>query len=308
MSNPYSKDWFLFGQQLAINGTRENATIVFTESTSGTKFTVTLAESGLYYPHKSSSSEYPGLFAALKTAIDAESTANTFTFEAATPTDSTKQLYSGVQLVGDSDAFTLNFSDPAWSLDPRLLGFPADQSTDVSSSTAGSNEVVRSEFMLFSMWRSVCLNGANHASAKRRDKSIAVNDSHDDEEDRFSMVWKTKKLRPIRYQFVKAAHVFAGAADEADFAVVADVAHGDDHNALEYLWEAFRKNQKVIVCHNVGDVWDLQFLTHTYEVLRRRGDWSDTFQGWLSDQILAGERYSVTLDCTVIDNKTAYGH
>lgn len=50
-------------------------------------------------------------------------------------------------LGGGDGAWSLDFSHGDWTLDPRILGFPAAQSSDVSSETgAGSAEVITSDY------------------------------------------------------------------------------------------------------------------------------------------------------------------
>jgi len=287
-----------------------NNTFVFTETGTATTFTVTL-EAGEYFTHNDtdgSVSAYPGIFAALETAIGAEATTNAFTFDVTTPTESTEQLYHGVQLVGDTATFSIDFADASFTMDSRIFGFPATQAADVSAISAGATFVVQSAFQIFAQWRSVCRHGDNHASEKRRDRRMITEDSHQDEGDRFVLVHKSQKLRPMRYQFVRAAHVWAEAASEEDFAVVGDVATGDDHNALEYLWLAFRKNQKVLVLHNVGEVWDLKVSTHTWEMVKRSGVWADRFMQFLRVKNRSGENYSFTVETAVLDNVSVYSH
>lgn len=308
MASTYQRDWWLW----PIVVTSSNNSFVFTE-TGGSTFTVTIA-AGTYYTHRDSSidTDYPSLWLALETAIGAESTTNTYTFSAQTPTQSVEQFSAGIRLTGTAGTsveFSIDFSSGSFTLDPRLLGFPSTQSADVTAVAEGSDHVLDSVFTVFGTWRAFSLFDGK-AAEKRGDERVLSIDSHDRPSDRYPLEWFEERYRPVSYQRVYAAHVYRYAARDLGYATVGKLAQNDTHNAFYYIWrELLRDDNPVIVCHNVGDVWDLQVDTYDSEAVKRAGSFPTSFREWTGEPVQrAGEFYNLELDLFIDDDINGYFH
>lgn len=308
MAATYARDWWLW----PIIVTTANNSFVLTE-TAGSTFTVTIA-AGTYYTHRDSSinATYPSIWLALETAIGAEATTNTYTFSAQTPTVSVDQLTAGVRLTGTAGTsveFSLDFSSGSFTFDPRILGFPSDQSADETATSDGTDYHLDSEFTVFGTWRGFSLfNG--EAADKRGDERVLSVDSHQRPSDRYTLEWYEERYRTILYQRVNAAHVYRYAARAQDYALVGQLGQNDTHNAFYWVWrELKRNNDPVIICHDVGDEWDLQVDTYDSEAVLRAGEFPNSFREWTGEPSRqAGEFYDLRIPLYIDADINGYFH
>lgn len=313
MAFPYKKDWLLLATELDST----NNGFVITETTSGTKFTVS-ADTGLVFPHRDSTTHTTraGLFYDLEQKLAATAAVNTYTFEAWTPTDSWQQLWHGIRLNGGiTDSFTLNFSDVAFTLDPRFFGFPAGHSTDEASSLAGLDNALESPFQMFGAYRSVSrldtdLDNAIGTLRKYADEEVDIEDSHDRAASRFAIDWGTDVHRRVVYSQVPAAHVFERMALDSDdgWYEAGGVAEGDNHNAFQFAWRALMRNTEAIMLHDVGQ-WDLLVESHASEVVKRAGAWPKRFTQFVGDPtLLRGLFFDLDISLEVVAELGGYNH
>lgn len=313
MAANYKRDWWLW----PITVPTSARTIVLEEA-GGAATSVSIA-AGVYYTHRDSSidADYPSLFLALETALNAAGLTNTYTFSAQTPTESVAQLKAGVRLTGvaTSDGtpasvnFSLNFSSASFTLDPRVLGFDADRSTDASASGNTDAFALDSPLTVFGTWRAFSLFDGI-AADKRGDERTLLIDSHDRPSDRYVLPWYEERYRTVKYMRVNAAHVYRYAAEQESYAHVGKLETNDTHNAFYHVWRELKfDNAPCIIVHNVGDEWDLQVDTYDSEAVKRAEKADDSFRKWTGEPARrAGEFYDLEIDLFIADDLPGYFH
>ena len=255
---------------------------------------------GDYYQITGGVPSYPGFLDALETAIvSAASGVTTCTITAAAPTLSPQSMRMGIRIECDAE-FDLDFSDPGWTLDPRLLGFPQGQTLSVSS----SGGVITSPHHLGYVWAPPV-----YAAAKLRD-----NEFESYGEGRAFYDWREFNTREFEYLEVPAASVRSSrAAESPRWASGAGRGQGDVGGTLQDAWRLMRKGKPILVHHNgarSGD-WNPLQGAGGWEVCRMvdrdsRRAFSALFGG--SESIdRRGELYDVTFALEVIEPGT-YDH
>lgn len=235
---------------------------------------------------------YPALFTSLSAALTT-ACGVAVSLEAASPTTSPQAPLTGLRLRA-SAAFSLSFSSPSFTLDPRLLGFGAGQSTDVASVVQGSDHVITSPFGIWPVWVVPRV-----ASAKLAD---VRHEQYGAEGSRYR--WRTRNTRTIEYQSLPAAAVRrTRAAESSVWAKNAGLGYEDVHGNYQVVWdEGLSKGLDVILVHNEGRQ-DLMVTSHPYEVVRipLTEDAASRFSAVVTDlERQRGELYDIAIPIEVL--------
>lgn len=290
MQLPRACDWWA-GSIDAL--TDDNNQLVITHTS--TRYVVTVLKDVEYWMHADSGeTTYDGFYDQLKSDISSDAGGLAVTIAAATPAKSTQQEAGGLQISTSSTAFSLDFSDASWTLDPRLLGFPADQSTDVAST---SNRIIP-PFTRYMTWRSsTILDGI--ASYKRKFPMVEARVSHDRPTDRFALIGEAQSIRQMEYEYVMAGHVFEeDAADLIDYANAARLAQGDTHNAFETIWARLQKNKSFLLIHDT-EHWSIDDVSGAEVVVAR--DVKRQLSDVARRRSTAGEAYDLDFEIYVLE-------
>lgn len=254
-----------------------------------------------YWYHNDNSSQvsdYPQFVQDLEDQLNANgSLSNTYTLSANTPTNS-DITNSGLRISADG-SFTIRFTSPDFTMDPRLLGFPMYYNTDTASD--GSDNV-DSPASYFGAWFAPVV-----ADDHRREPYSIQADS-DSSTDRYSIRWDANSRRRNEYFDVKGAHVFRNRADIASEATRAGLPQEDNNNALEDLWRQSNVlrsgiDSDILVVYNntnpqlsaTGTDWEIVRLVDN----RQR---TEFFRSVINDiRNSKGETYEVTFTTEIIE-------
>ena len=295
-----SREKYLF----AITLTSDNNT--FRVTYNGTPATCTIP-AGTYWMHDDSPTDYASFFRAFNTAITTQH-ATVWTRAAATPTTSIYQEFCGVRIENGAAAFSFDFSHGDWTLDPRLLGFPSTQSTDVASVAAGSNFRITSPLSYYGAWRSWCIFHHRSAIDKRSHTEAERYASSTRAADRERKTWHEDTIRTLRYEWVPSAHVHRGRADIQAYADTGHLGLGDTHNCFQDLWDALARDENpVLVRYHTEENLDLFWETGDYEAVKLEGDEAaQSFRQVTAVTRKNGEFYALNFDLYVIDGSFDY--
>lgn len=270
---------------------------------------ITLTE-GTYYLHDDSTlhATHKGLYYAIKTVNNSGTGADgtrtgagtavaTMAFAAATPSSSSDQTGSGLE-VSAATTFAVEFDDVGFTMDPRWFGETDSPWTSASSYT--------STFMRYGDWTTPVWRGLRSASDRRSDLRNVTFASEDDEAYAYLVRWRAnRRFRSLEYQWVPAAHVFDDRASDADYAETGRVSTGDDHNAWMTVWKEAARGRDVVGVYEMA-TQDLQVTTHDWEVWRLGAKYRDSFRSTLMDVRPNGEFYHVKFDVAVLPDYENY--
>lgn len=256
-----------------------NKTLVLDFTTSGST-TLTLTE-GTYWGHREAflgtSPNYPGLYEEIESQLT--SAGFTGTFAAATPPGS-DITDGGLSLTVD-EAFQYNFGSS--TIDPRLFGFSASAGTYPSS----AQTTVVGKYSRWACWQSYTRWNHRGAHQKWRDE-IRGSASSQPERPLETYEYETtrRRTRMIRYSQVPALHVWQDAdvrGAEPNYIDSAGLVAGDNHNALEDLWESGKDLDEIILMHDDTDT--LKPTDGFYEVVKLGSkEQRDSFQAIVGDR------------------------
>lgn len=250
---------------------------------------------------------YP-LLDRIEAAINAASS-NAYEFQAFTPTGYLAEV--GVKLVqtSGSGGFSWDFSDGSWSLDPRILGFPASQTADVSSS-AGELE---GDFSTYGVWVSHTItDGEATRKLQRRTKNVSL--SSEDVRYATRKQYYARDYRQFVYEYVPGAHVRENRGFDADSAATASIAEDDVNQAFYGIWDLATRQAEaasstrdievgqlapIIVLHDTVDVLGETSSPLEVLLLSNEGQIRD-FDECIDVMRVAGEYYRLTVDTLIL--------
>ena len=119
---------------------------------------------------------------------------------------------------------------------------------------------------------------------------------------RYQHRWYTEIVRSLKYEHVPASHVKAGRAALLDYALVGEVVQGDDHNALEHLYNVLASDVPCrVVYYDEGDTFDLNATVPHYEdVLLYRPEDCEALEKVATTTRKTGEFYEINLELVVV--------
>jgi hypothetical protein len=289
-SGSYRGDIWIYSIRIK---TGVNDTLVVTEN--GTTKSVQIP-AGRYWawdPRVSGipSSEYPSLINAIQDALDNAFTSIHSTTQQ-TPTGSGIPNL-GLQWIFPADNITLEFADGSFTFPPEWLGWPPDQSSDIST----TNGKINSPYS----WRGTTF--LPRASDKRRRPETTVARSSDDASEAYNIRWANDdRRRQFRYEAIHAARVWGIRGRRGTQADAAGLPTGDVNNGWYDCWDSMVTHD-AIVAHNIGgDDFDFGFYNPTqlergYEVvtLDDRRQEEGFAEIWSDDRDFGAERYDLTM-------------
>lgn len=274
----------------------------------GVDHTVSVAARDWYVHAETASGSYPGLLIALSTALSA-ATGSTYVFLPATPSKSPSQVWSGLVLANIASAsWSLKFSDPGFTLDPRLLGFSGGQSEDVVASSgthkllATSVTLVRSDFTYLGAWRSWTRLASCRGALEKMSRPVAERAvSSSRASNRRVLTWYDERVRSMKYSWVPGAHVRQGMASKPSWAMAGQLGLRDMHNQFEDLWQALAAGKVCRLVHYERDEPLDLFYSSGGEAVALRGDDAMSDFGNVATRMpKAGDCYSLSFELTVV--------
>jgi len=244
-------------------------------------------------------SDYPQFVTALEDALNNQLT-NTYAIQLHTPTNSDIPS-CGITISADA-SFTIRFTDSSFTMDPRLLGFPEGQNSNVDSD--GSNDV-ESPVSYFGAWFPYDDSGENKVIRDHRREPYSIQATSDSRPNAYSIEWQSNQRRRNDYYHLAGPHVFWTRGLESSETDRAGLATNDTNNALEDLWRQSRVlrsdvNSDILIVYgdpvvnfkvagSAGDGWEIAKL----DTQRERTQFFGTVITDIANS--SGERYAVNL-------------
>jgi hypothetical protein len=193
-----------------------------------------------------------------------------------------------------ASAWGIDWDHPDSTLDPRLLGFPADVS-GTSSSDAGG--VMRPPMSYRGAWISRTQTSQGRPRISRRIPYVHRRWPNERRPwlappiitDRFD-------LRVLAWPGVPAAAVLKGLATDPPRARAAGMVLGDDHQTFEEVWERLGDGQTMLLCHDHEEVDGLTIPTGRWERVSLGS--TDTTESL--DQAIGPGRHHDTYECQLV--------
>lgn len=191
--------------------------------------------------------------------------------------------------------FTFHFSDPLWTLDKRLFGFPQFHATNATS--VGS--VLRAPFSTWGSW--VAGRPAKRKIAfPERQTYWATDDTA--RADAYEVDFGSRYKRVFQYDWCQAAIVHPRRGELEDHAAAAGLLVGDTHNAFYDIWESLARLEEVLVVHDVAADAGLNLGGHPFEVVKiATAEAARRFEDVARLVNAGGEFYELTIPTVVVD-------
>lgn len=294
MGKIFESDTFIGCETL----TGENNTLVV--DVGGGDVVIPLSITGDHWIYKETGAnaieaDYPGIYNRVA-LVASLLTATTFTVGSGTSTRSPFPN-SGLVITCTQD-FTLRFTHPSFTLNPRVFGMNPDWPDfgDVSS----TNGVWRSPYSVGNVWRAPW-----RATSKLPDTDREIYDSGREDQ----ILWGEEVTREWKAARLPAALIRKTRAGEhVDWADIAALGFGDTNNNLERLWdETLSKKKPALLVHNHGIHGLLELPATGVEVVRLRDlEQRSKKSALLQNLKPQGERYDVSLLLEVL--ASTYNH
>lgn len=263
-------------------------TLVMSEA-GGAPFTVSLTAGDywLYDGADVGGGDYSPFFTALLTAIHAANGANIYGVRPITSPLS-PYPWGGLELyrISGADSFSLRLDSGSWTLDRRLLGYAAGDTTRADSDAQAR---IQSRRTVWGQWVPM------HIAADKRADSTTEGFSASSSGLPISIyVWASDTIRDVEYLRLPAAAVRRSrAAELPEYAARAGKAYGDTHHTWQDLWEQMSGGGVVLIRHNDGHA-HLTLDGSEWEVVQlatpeQRG----SFEATLREASKVGETYDV---------------
>jgi hypothetical protein len=253
----------------------------------GTEYVVNLGP-GIYYAYQGQFyGLYPSLFDALETALAAQGVF--YTFDSATPTESSQFADSGVEITrtsGPADFGILPGTSPTIL---SALGLDAFGVSGLGVQTVAGK---------YSRW--CCWQEPLHAMRlKRKDMAQTqfANAGHSPAVKQLTR-WGSHYFRRMRYGWLAAAHIYREKASLADYAAVGGLAAGDLNNTFEDVWtHGLSKHRHVIIVHDWDASMGLTIPTSSREIVYagESSAYADKFSEVVEERGALAEYYTVDL-------------
>ena len=291
--------------------TSSTRSLVFTETggaSPATNAIVNIAVGDLYALMDSPPSGYTSLYAEIETAMNAAA-GNGATYTIARADAASSSAFgkaAGITITSDgagsTTAWELDFSHGSFTLDPRWLGFPAAQSSDVVSTA----NVVTSTMTVMGVWipperasdkgpkRTIYRQGRSGGRiATRRTNRLSKRD-----------------VREFVYRYLPAGHLFTRRNQIAGSADAAGLAQNDDGNYFADLHElGFAADKDVFVIHDLGGTAADITAANGYEIIRideSAAEQSDDVLSMLRKMRAGGEYYELTFTAYLVASTYIY--
>lgn len=287
---PYGPDRWIG----SITLTSTTRTLVMSEA-GGAPFSVSLT-AGTYWLYAGVQvGGYPAFFAALLAAIHTANGANTYGVRPITSPVSPAP-WAGWELyrVSGSDAFSLRLDSGSWTLDRRVLGFDAADTTRADSDALAR---IQSRRCMWGHWVPLDI-----AADKRADSLTEGYSASSTGRPTSVYVWANDTQRRFEYLRLPAANVRRSrAAELPEYASRASKAYGDTHGTWQDLWEQAAGGGVLLIRHNDG-AQNLTLSGSSWEALQlATQEQRASFEATLREATRMGELYDVIPTCFVLD-------
>lgn len=286
---PYGQDRWV-GQVTLTATTR---TLVMSEG-AGSPFNVSLPESALWLYDGAQVGAYPPFYTALLTAIHAANGSNVYGVR---PVTSPLSPYPWGSLelyrVSGSDTFSLRLDSGSWTLDKRLLGFAA---TDTTRADSDAQARIQGRRCLWGQWVPPVI-----AADKRCDVRVESFSASSAGRPLSTYQWAQDTVRRFEYRRLPAAAVRRSrAAELPEYAARAGKAYGDTSGTWQDLWDQAAAAGVLLVRHNDGDS-NLTLSGGAWEALQlATEEQRASFEATLEEASRVGEMYDVIPSCFVL--------
>lgn len=287
---PYGPDRWV--GQVTIIGS--NRSIVMSEG-AGAPFTVSVP-TGTYWLYDGDQvGDWPPLFTELLARIHLANGSNVYAWRPITSPVS-PYPWGGLELyrVSGSDSFSLRLDQPGWTMDRRILGFAADDSTRADSDSLAR---IQSRRTTWGQWvppqiaaDKRCDVEAETYSASSVGRPIGVYE------------WGRDVLRSFEYRRLPAAAVRRSRAGElAAYAGAVDKAFGDTSHTWQDLWDQASAGGVLLVRHNDGHN-HLTLSDSAWEAVQlATAEQRSSFGATIQEAARVGELYDVVPSVYVLD-------
>jgi|AKVG01.1.fsa_nt_gi hypothetical protein len=266
----------------------------------GTTTTVTIP-AGTYWPYRGTEyTGYDGLYKTIEDLLNASAATGTYSFEASVPTETEGEgaIRRGLALTQEGHTPPWGIDWSASTLDPRLLGYSATQSTAVTTTTF----TLSSPREPLGVWipqrvrREASRNVVRDISAATDD--VGADNFHQAD-------YGSRTLRAFEWRRQPAGAVINGKAS-SDFGgsgnTYGDIAGlEDDNGSFERLWTSMSKRDDIIVFYEMDPVTiDADESGLKYEIVRLL-DNAQRFRDAINMSQMGGEFYDVRFAVQVLE-------
>jgi len=248
-------------------------TMILTETggaTPASAAVVTITAGTYYAMMDTAPAGYSSLYAEIETRLNAASVAsgNSSTYEIIRVDASSSSAFgkaAGIRIKCNGEngttAFTMVFSSGSWTLDPRILGFPAAQAADESSTA----NVITAEMTAWGIWIP-----PERASQKGPRRTVRVQGRSGGRiASRRTNQLSSRSVRQFRYRYIPAGHIFTRRNQIQGYATTAGLALNDDGNYFADLHRyGFAADADVFVIHDLGGTAADITAANGYEIIR----------------------------------------
>lgn len=225
--------------------TSTNRTLRMSEA-GGAAFSVTLP-TGIYWLYDGDQvGSYPSFFEQLRASIALANGSNTYGVRPIT-SPSSPYPWGALEIyrASGADSFSLRLDDGAWTLDKRLLGFAADDTTAAASDAGGR---IVSRRTAWGQWVPPQIAADKRCDTTRELYAAQANGSAIDVYE-----WASDTIRRFEYQRCPAGAVRRSRAGElAEYARAVGKAYGDTSHTWQDLHDQLALGGVVLVRHNDG--------------------------------------------------------
>lgn len=289
-TRPYGLDRWI-GQVTITAATR---TIVMSEA-GGANFSVNIPVGDYWLYDGATVGGYPSFFAVLLAAIHAANGSNVYAFRPITSPHSA-YAFGGLELyrVSGSDSFSFKLNSLSWTLDRRILGFDADDTTVINSDSAAR---IQSRRTVWGQWvpptiaaDKRCDTTHETYAAQANGRAIGVYE------------WASDTVRRFEYLRCPAAAVRRSrAAELPEYAERVGKAYGDTHHTWQDLHEQAAAGGVLLVLHNDGHT-SMTLEGASWEAVQlATQEQRASFEATLREASRMGETYDVVPTVHVLD-------
>lgn len=287
---PYGPDRWI-GQIKLTSTTR---TLVMSEA-GGAPFSISIT-AGTYWLYDGAAvGGYPPFFTSLLNAIHAANGSNVYGVRPITSPISPAP-WAGWELyrVSGTDTFSLRLDSVSWTLDRRVLGFAADDTTQADSDVMAR---IQSRRCAWGQWVPLDI-----AADKRADSTTESFGASSSGRPDAIYVWANDTARRFEYLRLPAANVRrTRAAELPEYATRASKAYGDTHGTWQDLWDQAAGGAVLLIRHNDG-AQHLTLSGSSWEAVQlAQPEQRTSFEATLREATRMGELYDVIPTCLVLD-------
>jgi hypothetical protein len=217
---------------------------------------------------------------------------------AQTPAGQTSSILSNssVRYVDGGAGWSFKFSDPLFTLDPRILGFPKGTATDTGTSPLPTISMLGS-------WQSFTqIDGVATSKSRLPERELYTSTSKTYASTRQHSVRDARSIRRMIYEYVPGLHVYESGvrAASGDYVETSGLSSGDSANAFEQVWRAGSNLDDIIIVHGEGSASWEDISSKPHEIVRFASmEQRSSFEECIELMLAGGEFYRISVDLLV---------